>query len=104
MPDLQSARSRGGTPESRDRECRIVEVVVFHSAADRLRKYQADLPFAVVADPERKLYWEFGVESLLRSLFYADAAAPRSAAYATTHRSGVPWPREKTTSANRPTS
>ncbi len=52
----------------------VVEVVVFHSAAERLRKYQADLPFAVVADPERELYTEYGVESSLRSLFYADAA------------------------------
>ena len=52
----------------------LLEVVVFHSAAERLRQYQADLPFAVVADPERHLYTEFGVESSLRSLFYADAA------------------------------
>ncbi len=51
----------------------ITEVVVFHSAADRLRKYQADLPFAVVADPERTLYSEFGVESSLRSVMNADA-------------------------------
>lgn len=52
----------------------ITEVVVFHSSADRLREYQADLPFAVVADPERKLYEEFGVEWSWRSLFYVDAA------------------------------
>src|SRR3984893_16781788 len=38
----------------------VTEVVVFHSAADRLRRYVADLPFAVVADPNRKLYKEFG--------------------------------------------
>ncbi|OMC13618.1 MULTISPECIES: peroxiredoxin-like family protein [unclassified Mycobacterium] len=41
----------------------ITEITVFHSAADALRRYQADLPFAVVADPDRKLYKEFGVES-----------------------------------------
>jgi len=52
----------------------VSEIVVFHSAAERLREYQADLPFAVVADPERELYKEFGVESSLRSLFYLDAA------------------------------
>jgi peroxiredoxin len=52
----------------------VIEVVVFHSAAERLRRYQADLPFAVVADPERKLYNEFGVDWSLRSLLYLDAA------------------------------
>jgi len=41
----------------------VTEVAVFHSAADALRRYQADLPFAVVADPNRMLYKEFGVES-----------------------------------------
>ncbi|HEX4253386.1 MAG TPA: peroxiredoxin-like family protein [Pseudonocardia sp.] len=40
----------------------IREVVVFHSTEDELRKYEADLPFAVVADPGRALYREFGVE------------------------------------------
>ncbi|MDZ7884145.1 MAG: peroxiredoxin-like family protein [Mycobacterium sp.] len=41
----------------------ISEVVVFHSTAEALRKYQVDLPFAVIADPYRDLYTEFGVES-----------------------------------------
>lgn len=52
----------------------ITEVVVFHSSADRLREYVVDVPFAMVADPRRKLYREFGVEWSLRSLFYVDAA------------------------------
>jgi peroxiredoxin len=43
-------------------------------SADRPRQYQADLQFAVVADPARKLYKEFGVEWSLRSLLYLDAA------------------------------
>jgi peroxiredoxin len=46
----------------------VTEVVVFHSSADRLRRYQADLPFAVVADPDRKLYQEFGVENSVRGV------------------------------------
>jgi hypothetical protein len=46
----------------------IAEVVVFHSTADALRQHQADLPFAVVADPDRKLYKEFGVESSIRAV------------------------------------
>ena len=41
----------------------IREVVVFHSTADELRKYEDDLPFAVVPDPHKKLYVELGVEA-----------------------------------------
>jgi hypothetical protein len=51
----------------------IVEVVVFHSAAEELRRYQSDLPFDVVADPQRKLYRAFGVESSIRSLLHPRA-------------------------------
>ena len=51
----------------------VVEVVVFHSAADQLRRYQADLPFAVIADPDRKLYKEFGVEASIRALLHPRA-------------------------------
>jgi peroxiredoxin len=47
----------------------IREIVVFHSAADDLRPYTADLPFVVIADPDKRLYREFGVESSLRALF-----------------------------------
>jgi alkyl-hydroperoxide reductase/thiol specific antioxidant family protein len=46
----------------------IREVVVFHSTADDLRRYVNDLPFAVIADPEKQLYREFGVESSPRAL------------------------------------
>jgi peroxiredoxin len=41
----------------------VREVVVFHSSADTMREFQSDLPFAVIADPEKKLYAEFGVDS-----------------------------------------
>jgi peroxiredoxin len=51
----------------------VVEVVIFHSAAEELRRYQADLPFAVVADPDRELYNEFGVESSIRSILHPRA-------------------------------
>jgi hypothetical protein len=44
----------------------IREVVVFHSPAAELREY--DLPFAVIADPAKKLYAEFGVGSSPRAL------------------------------------
>jgi peroxiredoxin len=46
----------------------IREVVVFHSPADELRQY--DLPFDVIADPDKKLYREFGVESSRRALLH----------------------------------
>lgn len=46
----------------------IREVVVFHSDADALRKHQNDLPFAVIADPSRALYDEFGVTSSIRAI------------------------------------
>lgn len=46
----------------------IREVVFFHSLADELRKHTADLPFATVADPDKRYYREFGVESSPRAL------------------------------------
>jgi peroxiredoxin len=52
----------------------ITEVVVFHSSADRLRRYVAELPFAVVADPKRKLYDEFGVHNSIRGVLNRDVA------------------------------
>jgi peroxiredoxin len=44
----------------------IREVVVFHSPLAELAGY--DLPFAVIADPDKRLYAEFGVESAPRAL------------------------------------
>jgi len=41
----------------------VNEVAVFHSTPEEMRRYEADLPFAVIGDPERKLYREFGVEA-----------------------------------------
>jgi peroxiredoxin len=52
----------------------ITEVVVFHSSADRLRRYVAELPFAVVADPKRKLYDEFGVHNSIRGVLNRNVA------------------------------
>ncbi|SON58989.1 hypothetical protein MSIMFI_00470 [Mycobacterium simulans] len=46
----------------------INEVVFFHSSADSLRGYQTLLPFAVVADPDKVHYRQFGVEAGLRAL------------------------------------
>ncbi|MDN5919127.1 MAG: AhpC/TSA family protein [Pseudonocardia sp.] len=46
----------------------VREVVFFHSPADELREYE--LPFAVVADPHKRYYREFGVESAGRALLH----------------------------------
>jgi peroxiredoxin len=46
----------------------IREVVVFHSTEDQLRTYESDLPFALIADPERALYREFGVARSVSAL------------------------------------
>ena len=46
----------------------IREVVVFHSTDEELRRYVADLPFAVVGDPDKVLYAEFGVGSSPRAV------------------------------------
>lgn len=51
----------------------ITEVAFFHSPAEALRGYQTLLPFAVVADPDKVVYREFGVETSLRAV-----ADPRS--------------------------
>jgi peroxiredoxin len=54
----------------------IREVVLFHSTADDLRRHAGDLPFAVVADPDRRLYRAFGVESSPRALLHPRAWWP----------------------------
>lgn len=40
----------------------VEEVAFFHSNAETMRPYQGDLPFAVVADPDKRYYRLFGVE------------------------------------------
>ena len=52
----------------------VTEVVVFHSSANALRRYQTDLPFAVVADPDRNLYEEFGVQNSIRGVLNQSVA------------------------------
>ncbi|WP_406040178.1 AhpC/TSA family protein [Micromonospora sp. NBC_00898] len=46
----------------------VREVVLFHSPADELREHTEDLPFAVVADPDKRLYRKFGVEAAPRPM------------------------------------
>jgi alkyl-hydroperoxide reductase/thiol specific antioxidant family protein len=51
----------------------IREVVVFHSPAEDLQAYS--LPFAVIADPTKKLYREFGVETSRLALLHPKTIA-----------------------------
>jgi peroxiredoxin len=46
----------------------IREVIVFRSTASALQNHHASTPFAVIADPEGKLYAQFGVGSGLGSI------------------------------------
>jgi peroxiredoxin len=54
----------------------IREVAVFHSDADELRRHAGDLPFAMVADPDKRLYAALGVESSPRALLDPRAWLP----------------------------
>ena len=67
----------------------IREVVVFHSTAAELTKHEAELPFPLIADPERALYRRLGVERRLRSLLRPRAlrAAMAGQAAALRHKS-----------------
>lgn len=46
----------------------VQEIVVFHSSTQELLPHAGTLPFAVIADPEKKLYRAFGVEASLAAL------------------------------------
>jgi len=47
----------------------IREVVLFHSTTAALREHlELEMPFAIVGDPHKRLYREFGVESSLLSV------------------------------------
>lgn len=54
----------------------IREVVVFHSTDEELHRYVDDLPFAVIGDPDKALYAEFGVGSSPRAVLDPRAVAP----------------------------
>jgi AhpC/TSA family len=56
----------------------IREVVVFHSSAETMLEFQGELPFAAIADPEKKLYAEFGVEKMSPRVALMAALSPRS--------------------------
>lgn len=41
---------------------------MFHSTFAELRTNEDDLPFAVIADPDKELYRRYGVESSIRAI------------------------------------
>lgn len=51
----------------------VREVVVFHSSVEAMLPHQGELPFEAIADPEKKLYAEFGVESSIRAVMHPKA-------------------------------
>jgi peroxiredoxin len=54
----------------------VREVVFFHSSAEDLLAYNEPMPFAVIADPAKSVYREFGVESAPRALLHPGAWIP----------------------------
>lgn len=48
----------------------IQQIVFFHSSAEEMKKYQAQLPFDCVADPQKHHYRRWGTESSLVALFH----------------------------------
>nr|WP_243841449.1 hypothetical protein [Mycobacterium sp. DL592] len=76
----------------------ITEVTFFHSAAEHLRGYQADLPFAVIADPDRVYYHRFGMERACghwptRGRWPRPSAAAGSGWLIAANRTGPGWGR-----------
>ena len=52
------------------RDAGVSEVVVFHSKKETMMEFQGQLPFAAVADPEKKLYAQFGADRRMSPLQY----------------------------------
>lgn len=57
-------------------ETGIQEIVVFHSSQEEMLKYGSDVPFAMIADPEKILYKSFGIESSLMAVINPVVWAP----------------------------
>lgn len=54
----------------------IQEVAVFHSSSREMLKHHAKAPFALIADPRKALYAEFGVEASARSVLHPGSWLP----------------------------
>lgn len=74
----------------------VREVVFFHSPEAQLRAYAPELPFVLVADPEKRFYREFGVQSGRRALLAPRAwpAIVRGIVTGLAHRDSLPAMRQ----------
>ncbi len=52
----------------------VRQLAVFHSPAEQVRSYRADMPFALIADPDREIYARFGVGTSRRAVLHPRAA------------------------------
>lgn len=52
----------------------IKEIIFFHSTTEALRPHIQDFPFTFIADPDKKYYKQFGVESSWGSLLHPKTA------------------------------
>lgn len=51
----------------------VVEIVFFHSSVEAMLPHQGQLPFAAIADPQRRLYDEFAVRRSVWSVLHPRA-------------------------------
>ena len=56
-------------------------MVFFHSTADTIRDHQQELPYDVVADPNREVYSAFGVEKSWRAILSPKILASAGAGF-----------------------
>jgi len=54
----------------------VQEISVFHSSKKAMLKHHASAPFALIADPGKSLYREFGVEASLFSVLHPGSWGP----------------------------
>lgn len=54
----------------------ISEVAVFHSTKESMLAHHANAPFALIADPKKSLYAQFGVEASLASVLHPRSWLP----------------------------
>jgi len=60
-------RSFAGAKQVLD-DAGVREIIVFHSSEEAVRKYENDIPFDVIPDPQKRLYKAFNVEAGARAL------------------------------------
>ncbi len=70
----------------------VQSIVIFHSSIDEVLRFQGSLPIPIIADPDRRLYSLFGVDTSFWSV-----GDPRTwwPAIKEIFRSGLHFPKEK---------